>query len=96
MMDVAIFLQHGRSHGCSICTDPNLGRSVGEAPSKHLRLIAARIAPCQEERRDAEAVEAAGQEVDHGRLAIAAPGEVANADDGHGQGAARAEPREEQ
>ena len=41
-------------------------------------------------------MEAAGQEVDHGRLAIPAPGEVADADDGDGQGAARAEPREEQ
>lgn len=41
-------------------------------------------------------MEAAGQEVDHGRLAIATPSEVADADDGHGQRAARAEPREEQ
>lgn len=41
-------------------------------------------------------MEAAGQEVDHGRLAIATPSEVADADDGHGQRAARAEPRGEQ
>lgn len=41
-------------------------------------------------------MEAAGQEVYHGCLAIATPSEVADADDGHGQRAARAEPRKEQ
>lgn len=41
-------------------------------------------------------MEAAGQEVYHGCLAIATPSEVADANDGHGQRAARAEPRKEQ
>lgn len=47
--------------------------------------------PCEEEGRDAMAVEGSGQELDHGCLAIAAPGDVPDADDGHGEGAARTE-----
>jgi len=52
--------------------------------------------PRQNQWRDAEAVEAAGQEVDHGRLTISTPSEVADADYGHGQRAVRLEPREKQ
>lgn len=42
--------------------------------------------PGQDEGRDADAVEGAGEEVDHGGLAIPSPGEVADADDGDGEG----------
>jgi hypothetical protein len=48
------------------------------------------VYPCQDERRDANVVKPPGQEVDHGRLPVAAPGEVADTDDGDREGAPRA------
>jgi hypothetical protein len=43
VVDAAVFLEHGKRHGCPVGTDPNLCPSVGKPPPEHPGLVAACI-----------------------------------------------------